>query len=115
MVEEKVHTTENLPTIGADFNTATLKRLSDAFEGLSPEAARTLSAFKTAADRVYKGYRPDRSANRLSLLNRLPSSEQMVALRAFEKAKEALLDVDSNGLGAQILVQTEKSFLDKKR
>lgn len=115
MVEERVHPAGSLPHIGADFNAATLKRLVEDFKGLSPEAASTVAAFQSAAEKVREQSRPRAENARLSVLSRLRSTEHMTALRAFEKAKEALLDVDSGGLGLQIAVETERSFLDKKR
>ncbi len=114
--------TANASKAGTDFNAVTFARLAADFEALSPAAASILSNFEAAAEKAGLGKRAfNASAQRAaapkpakqSLLTRLRTSEELIALRQLAAAREEMLEVNGD-LGAKIAKHVEKGFTRKR-
>ena len=104
-------TVQNGTRIGTDFNAVTFARLQDDFKTLSPDAASILSNFIAASEKSGKSAAFNTTA-KPSILSRLRSPEEMIALRKLAEAKEALVSLDPD-LGGQIAKQVARKTLGR--
>ncbi len=114
--------TANASKAGTDFNAVTFARLTADFKAQSPEAASILSNFEVAAQKVGAGRKDFNSSAkrtsapkvaRQSLLTRLRSAEEMIALRQLAAAREEMLEVNRD-LGEKIAKHVQKGLTRKQ-